>query len=266
MELFYRKLGKGPPMIIVHGLYGSSDNWLSIGKALSDNFTVYLVDQRNHGQSPHNEVHDYPSMRDDLIEFMDKHELSKATIIGHSMGGKTAVFLSESNPERIDALVVIDIAPTKYEAEAPGMQAETHKRIMDAMLEVDFSRASSREDVDKQLAINIDSSRIRSFLLKNLVRNQDKSFQWKLNVSVLRKNLEEILGGLDAKKYQGGEEIAGFPVLFIRGQKSDYISDDDILVIQQIFPMARVTTLPDAGHWLHVEQPALLIKTIRYFL
>ncbi len=266
MELFYKKLGQGPPMIIIHGLYGSSDNWLSIGKALSDNFTVYLVDQRNHGESPHNELHDYPSMRDDMIEFMDKHELSKATIIGHSMGGKTAVFLSESHPERIEVLVVIDIAPTKYEAETSGNQAETHKRIMDAMLEVDFSKAGSRDDVDEQLAKNIDSSRIRSFLLKNVVRNQDKSFQWKLNVPVLRQNLVEILAGLDAKKYRGGEEIAGFPVLFIRGQKSDYISDDDILVIQQIYPMARITTLPDAGHWLHVEQPALLIKTIRYFL
>lgn len=266
MELFFRKLGSGPPMIIIHGLYGSSDNWLSIGKALSRSYTVYLVDQRNHGQSPHDEVHDYPSMRDDLIEFMDRHELRKATIIGHSMGGKTAVFLSESHPERIDALVVIDIAPTAYGAEASGNQVETHKRIMDAMLEVDFKKAASREDVDEQLAKNIDSPRIRSFLLKNIVRNQDKSLQWKLNVPALRENLEEVLGGLDPKKYRGGEEIAGFPVLFIRGEKSDYISDDDILVIQQIYPMARVTTLPDAGHWLHVEQPALLIKTIRYFL
>jgi len=266
MELFYRKLGSGPPLIIVHGLYGSSDNWISIGKTLADNYTVYLVDQRNHGQSPHHETHDYPSMRDDLIEFMDRHEMPKAIFIGHSMGGKTAVFLSESHPERIVALVVIDIAPTAYGAEVPGNQAETHRRIMDAMLEVDFSQADSREDVDKQLSNNIDSSRIRSFLLKNLVRNKDKQYHWKLNVPIIRKNLEGVLGGLDAKKYRGGEEIAGFPVLFNRGEKSDYISDEDILVIQQIYPMARVSTLPDAGHWLHVEQPALLLKTIRYFL
>ncbi len=266
MELFYRKSGNGPPIIIIHGLYGSSDNWLSIGKALSNNYTVYLLDQRNHGKSPHNDQHDYLSMRDDLIEFMDHHGLEKAIIIGHSMGGKTAVFLSESNPERIEALVVIDIAPFAYEEDSSGKQAEIHRMIMDAMMKVDFSKASSREDVEAQLAEKIASPRIRGFLLKNVVRNKDHTFRWRLNVPVLRKNLEGMLSGIDPEKYRGGEEIAGFPVLFIRGEKSDYISDDDILIIQQIYPMARVTTLPDAGHWLHVEQPELLVKTIRYFL
>jgi pimeloyl-ACP methyl ester carboxylesterase len=205
-------------------------------------------------------------MRDDLIEFMDLHTLEKAIIIGHSMGGKTAVFLSESNPERIEALVVIDIAPTSYGVDSMGKQAETHKMIMDAMLAVDFSKADNREAVEAQLAETIKQPRIRSFLLKNVIRNKDKSLEWRLNVPVLRQNLDGVLNGLDPKKYRGGEEIAGFPVLFIRGEKSEYISDDDILVIQQIYPMARVTTMPDAGHWLHVEQTALLVKTIRYFL
>ncbi len=266
MELFYRKSGSGSPLIILHGLYGSSNNWLSIGKALSDQYTVYLPDQRNHGQSPHNEIHDYPSMRADLIEFIERHELKGARIIGHSMGGKTAMFLAESHPELIGALIVIDIAPTAYTAEGPNNQAALHKKIMEGMLRVDLDRVADREDADRQLAATIESPRIRQFLLKNLYRTRDQAYRWRLNLPVLYRNLPNIMDGLDAGKYSGGEEIAGFPVLFVRGEKSGYISDDDILVIQQIFPMARVSTIPDAGHWLHAEQPALLIRTIRYFL
>lgn len=266
MELFYKKLGEGPPVIIVHGLYGASDNWLSIGKALSDRYTLYMVDQRNHGQSPHSAIHDYPSMRDDLIEFMDRHELPRAIFIGHSMGGKTVMFLAEAFPERIETLIVIDIAPTPYDPDEQSSQARTHERIMNGMMDVDFSMVSSREDVEHQLTRIIDSPRIRSFLMKNVSRCAKNGFKWKLNVPVLQKALPHLLGGLDAGKYSGGEEIAGFPVLFIRGEKSDYIRDDDIRVIRLIFPMARVATIPGAGHWLHVEQPALLVKTIRYFL
>ena len=266
MKLFYRKLGSGPPLIIVHGLYGSSDNWLSIGKALSDQYTVYLPDQRNHGQSPHSEIHDYPSMRDDLIEFMDRLELPKAILVGHSMGGKTSMFLAESNPDRIESLIIIDIAPTPYSTDEATGQAGTHKMIMEGMISVNFQDVRSREDADDQLSRSVESARIRSFLLKNIHRTADEGFHWRLNVPSLYNNLNKVLDGLDAGKYSGGEEIAGFPVLFIRGQKSPYISDDETLVIQQIFPMARITTLPDAGHWLHVEQPALLVKTLRYFL
>ncbi len=259
-------MGAGPPLIIVHGLYGSSDNWQTVGKALSGSYTVYLVDQRNHGRSPHDERHDYPSMRDDLIELMDRLEIPKAVLVGHSMGGKTVMYLAESNPERIEALVVIDIAPTPYDPGEHSAQARTHSMIMEAMGAVDFTRMASREDVDRQLSASISSPRVRAFLLKNLVRTSKGEYRWRLNLPVLHRSLPEILGGLDASKYSGGEEIAGFPVLFIRGGDSDYISDDDILVIRQIFPTVRVTTIPDSGHWLHVEQPSLLVKTIRYFL
>jgi pimeloyl-ACP methyl ester carboxylesterase len=182
------------------------------------------------------------------------------------MGGKTAMFLSESHPDRVAALVVIDIAPTSYTPGEESSQAATHRMILEAMLKVDFSRARTRKDIEVQLAADVQSPKIRKFLLKNIRRTTRQGYEWKINVPVLHQNLQEILKGLDRTKYSGGEEIAGFPVLFIRGEKSDYIMDDDILVIHQIYPMARVTTLPDAGHWLHVEQPSLLIRTIRYFL
>ena len=176
------------------------------------------------------------------------------------------MFLAEKFPERVEALIVIDISPTPYNPDSHPSQALIHKKIIDGLMDVDFNLVKSREDVERQLAERIDNPQIRSFLLKNLKRLADKKFVWKLNVPVLQKNLAEILDGLDAEKYSGGEEIAGFPSLFIRGEKSDYITDDDIQVIYQIFPGARVTTIPNAGHWLHVEQPVLLVKTIRYFL
>jgi pimeloyl-ACP methyl ester carboxylesterase len=134
------------------------------------------------------------------------------------------------------------------------------------MASVDFTMAGSREEVEMQLADRIASKRIRGFLMKNVVRDDSGAFRWKINVAALRGNLDKVLDGLSPEKYSGGEEIAGFPVLFIRGEKSSYISDDDALIINQIFPMARISTIPDAGHWLHVEQPQLLIKTLRYFL
>lgn len=266
MKLFYRNFGKGPPLIIVHGLYGASDNWLSIGKELASDYDVYLIDQRNHGQSPHSETHNYPAMRDDLISFMDEHDIQKAILVGHSMGGKTVMFLAEAFPERVDSLIVIDIAPTTCHPDDQSSQARTHTEIVNGMLMVDFSQVKKREDVDDQLARTIHSRRIRSFLMKNVLRTPEGNYQWKLNASVIGKELSSIFEGIDLSKYSPGTGITGFPVLFIRGENSDYISDDCIPNIKQVFPMAEIATIPRAGHWLHAEQPDLLVKTLRYFL
>ncbi|MCK4852626.1 MAG: alpha/beta fold hydrolase [Bacteroidales bacterium] len=266
MELFYRNFGEGPPLIIVHGLYGASDNWLFIGRSLASNFDVYLVDQRNHGQSPHSDSHNYTAMKDDLLTFMDRQDLQKAILVGHSMGGKTVMFLAETHPERIDSLIVIDIAPTTCHPDDHTSQSRTHTQIISGMLSVDFSQVNKREDVDRQLARSIHSPKIRSFLMKNVHRGKDGNYRWKLNAAVIEKELPSIFEGIDLSKYTPGTGITGFPVLFIRGEKSDYISDDCISDIKKIFPMAEIATIPQAGHWLHVEQPDLLIKTIRYFL
>ena len=266
MELFYRNFGEGAPLIIVHGLYGASDNWLSIGKALAGDFDVYLIDQRNHGQSQHSDTHNYPAMRDDLIMFMDKHDLRKAILVGHSMGGKTIMFLAEAYPERVDSLIVIDIAPTTCHPDDQSSQARTHTEIVNGMLSVDFSQVKKREDVNEKLARTIHSRRIRSFLMKNVSRSREGNYPWKLNAAVIKKELSSIFEGIDLSKYSPGTGITGFPVLFIRGEKSDYITDDCIPDIKQIFPMAEIASIPQAGHWLHAEQPDLLVKTIRYFL
>jgi pimeloyl-ACP methyl ester carboxylesterase len=198
--------------------------------------------------------------------FMDRHDLRKAILVGHSMGGKTVMFLAEAYPERVDSLIVIDIAPTTCHPDDHSSQSRTHTEIVNGMLSVDFSQVKKREDVDDQLSHTIHSRRIRSFLMKNVSRSREGNYHWKLNAAVIAKELSSIFEGIDLSKYPPGKGITGFPVLFIRGEKSDYITDDCIPDIEQIFPMAEIATIPQAGHWLHTEQPDLLVKTIRYFL
>lgn len=253
-------------MIILHGLYGSSDNWIPIARSLSDRFEVYLPDQRNHGQSPHHPRHDYPSMRDDLSGFMDRHNLEKAILIGHSMGGKTVMHFAVTEPQRVEAMVVIDIAPHAYAGSNESTQGATHIRILDAMMGTEFEKAGTREDVDARLARSINSPKLRSFLMKNLERTDEGRYRWKLNIPAIRSELAGIFGGLDPGDFAGGKGVTGFPVLFIRGETSDYITDEMIPLIRTIFPVAELVTIPRAGHWLHVEQAGLLLKTLRYFL
>ena len=267
MKLFYRKYGEsGPPLIIVHGLYGSGDNWVTIARELAEKFEVYVVDQRNHGQSPHSEVHDYPAMREDLREFMDDQDIEKAVLIGHSMGGKTIMCFAVEWPERVASLISVDIAPKSYNNLAlASRKAPNHSGIIDALLALDVKNAESREELDLALRPRIGSSRIRGFLLKNVGRDSSGRFSWEINLEALYNNLDKIFAGLDAATIPAGG-ITGFPVLFISGADSDYIQAKDHLLIRSIFPVAEIVTIPGAGHWVHAEQPALLVKTITYFL
>lgn len=267
MELSYRSLGQGAPLIILHGLYGSSDNWISIARAFTDRFEVFLVDQRNHGNSPHSREHTYTLLRNDLYEFMENHKLEKAVILGHSMGGKTAVFFAAAWPEKVQSLIIVDISPGSYKSltqHAP--QSVLHMNILTSMLGIDFSQINSREDVNRKLSETLPSERIRRFLLKNIVQKSDGSFGWKINVRALHDELPRILDGLDPEPYRNGNGITGFPVLFIRAEKSGYIRNEDYGLIRTIFPMADIVTIPGADHWVHVEQPDLLIKTVSYFV
>jgi pimeloyl-ACP methyl ester carboxylesterase len=263
LTLSFKKLGEGPALIIVHGLYGSSDNWFSIGKELSKNFEVFLVDQRNHGRSPHSDHHTYELMKLDLLGFMDGEGIEKAILVGHSMGGKTVMSLATDHPDRVNSLVVIDIAPKSYlKLNDFSGQTVDHLNIMIAMLNIDLGKVESREDVDLQLSGSIPSSKVRSFLLKNLKREPDNSYIWRINIETLSRELPAIMGEIGTDR----SGIEGFPVLFIRGEKSSYLQDEDIPAIKKIFPFADFVTIPGAGHWLHVEKPALLVKTLKYFL
>ncbi|MEE4198883.1 MAG: alpha/beta fold hydrolase [Bacteroidales bacterium] len=265
MDLFYRKFGEGPPLIILHGLYGSSDNWVSIGKKLASFFEVYLIDQRNHGKSPHSPQHNYPLLKEDLREFMDKHSLDKAIIMGHSMGGKTAMYFAADYPERVSSLIVIDIAPGSYKG-TESSQLITHSTIINAMYNVDFSKVNSRKEIEKVLAPSIPSKRVRQFLLKNAGRTRANRFAWRLNIETINNQLGNIMDGLDVEKFNGGNGITGFPVLFIKGEKSDYIGLEDEKAISTLFPYAEIETIPDTGHWLHAEKPERFLQTIQSFL
>jgi esterase len=263
MKMFFRKLGEGSPLIIVHGLYGSSDNWLTIGKALARNFQVFLVDLRNHGNSPHTDRHTYTLMKLDLLEFLDRYDIEKAILVGHSMGGKTVMHFASDYPERVGSLIVIDIAPKSYHSLTDfSSQVTDHMNILNGMQSMDFSIVKTRADADAQLAGYVRSSRIRNFLLKNIRRNRDHTYSWKINVPVLIRELPSILGGMKIPE----TGITGFPVLFVRGENSPYILDTDFPEINKFFPLAEFVTIPGAGHWLHAEKPELLVKTLRYFL
>jgi pimeloyl-ACP methyl ester carboxylesterase len=267
MELSFRKMGQGPPMIILHGLYGSSDNWFSIGKAFADKFEVYLIDQRNHGSSPHTKEHNYIALRNDLHDFMESQHIEKAVFMGHSMGGKTAMFFAVAWPEMVQSLIVVDISPRSYKSlTQPVSQSLDHMNIINAMLGVDFANVNDREDVNRILAETLQSEKLRLFLLKNVKRNADGGYGWKLNIKTLHDQLPQILDGLDPKAFMNGNGITGFPVLFIKAGKSGYIKEEDLAVIKTIFPMAEMVTIPGADHWVHVEMPELLIKTISYFV
>ncbi|MDA3822966.1 MAG: alpha/beta fold hydrolase [Bacteroidales bacterium] len=268
MELFYRKLGEaGPPIIIVHGLYGASDNWISIARELADSYEVFMIDQRNHGDSPHDDVHSYDAMREDLREFMDKQQLERAILLGHSMGGKTVMSFALKYPKRVSSLIVVDIAPVPYkDLSVNSLSAANHSKMIDAMLALDLNKMESRDEVSSALALKIGSDRIRSFLLKNLTRNKEKKFCWKINLPALKANLDEILNGPDTSAYLQNGGVIGFPTIFIRGENSDYIKAEHHDVIQKLFPIAEIVSVPNSGHWVHAEQPDLLVKTVKYFL
>ena len=267
MKLFHRKFGQGPPIIILHGLYGSSDNWVTIARILSGHFEVWLLDLRNHGRSPHSNEHNYKLMSDDLLTFMDEHGIAKAIILGHSMGGKVAMTFAYYCPERISHLIVLDIAPKSYmfSIDLPLLEMN-HKGILEIMLNFNFSGIFSREQVEAKLSEKIPNSQIRHFLMKNLKRRIDNTFGWIINVPALHANLSHILDGFTEENNVPGDPIVGFPVLFMRGGNSDYIDIDDIDLIRRIFPYADFVTITGAGHWLHVEQPEQIVNEIYQFL
>lgn len=252
MKLNFRTLGEGEPLIIMHGVFGSSDNWQTLGKVFAEKFKVYLVDLRNHGNSPHSDEFDYTLMVSDVIELMEDEGLPKAHILGHSMGGKVAMHLATKHAEKIDKLVVVDIAPKYYPPH--------HQQIFEGFHSVDLQNLENRKDADDQMAKVISNMGVRQFILKNLDRKKDGSFDWKLNVDAIEKAIEKIGEGIEGDVSFDGTS------LFIAGGKSDYITDADHDLIREHFPKAIVATVKDAGHWVHAEKPKELGEIVMEFL
>ncbi len=235
--------GDGPPLLILHGLYGSSANWSRHARWLAERYRVILPDLRNHGRSPHHPRMDYPAMAADLIQLLDDCDCPQAVVMGHSMGGKAAMAMALAHPERVRALVVADIAPVNY-----GTADHGHDDILDAMAGVDFGRVAGREDVDAALARVVTTPMVRQFLLTNLQREGD-GWGWRLPVATLQQALPLLM---DFPAYD--DQYRG-PSLFIHGQRSDYVQAEQAPAIRRLFPQAEITGVPGAGHWLHVEQP-----------
>ena len=252
MELHYRTLGKGQPVIILHGIFGTSDNWQTFGKQLAGNYQVFLVDQRNHGLSPHSDTFDYPAMAADLHQFIQQHQLENPVIIGHSMGGKVAMFYAVAYPEKLDKLVVVDIAPRNYPVH--------HQHILDAMSGVSLTSATSRKDIEEQLKPHLPDFGVRQFIMKNLKREDDNSFSWKLNLLAIKENIANVGLAVD------NDAKVDRPTLFVRGENSDYIGSEDEELIRQIFPLAQIVTIENTGHWVHAEQPKALYEVLLKFL
>ncbi|MFY0688077.1 MAG: alpha/beta fold hydrolase [Cyclobacteriaceae bacterium] len=251
MKLHFKSLGDGEPIFILHGVFGSADNWITIGKQLAQKSKVYLIDQRNHGQSPHDTLFNYEVMAEDLFQLMKDEHLAHATIIGHSMGGKTAMEFACKYPSKVDNLVVVDIGPKAYPPH--------HHDVLAGFHAVKLEGLQSRNDADRQMSECISNPGVRQFLLKNLNRTSD-GFSWKHNLEVIEKNIEEIGKPLDPQKHYAGK------TLFIRGSNSDYIKNDDIELIKNHFQNSRLETVENAGHWVHAEQPVALLEILNQFL
>jgi len=235
--------GKGKPLLIIHGLFGMGDNWKTLGKKFAEenDFEVHLVDQRNHGRSPHSEKFNYDLMADDLIEYCQDHHLEKVIIIGHSMGGKIAMELATKKPELVEALIVVDIAPKSYPPH--------HDEILKGLTALSEEKLTSRKQADESLEKHIADWGVRQFLLKNLYWKEKGILDFRMNLPVLKEKYEEVTGSIaEDAIYEG-------PTFFIKGEKSGYIHAEDRDLLNKHFPKSQLLTIKDAGHWVHAEKP-----------
>ena len=254
IALYSRKVGEnGPDFVVLHGLFGSGKNWRSFAGSLEDDFQVWTLDARNHGDSPHADSMNYQQMAEDVARFFAENELKNVILLGHSMGGKTAMQLALQFPDRIAALIVVDIAPVCYD--------HLHKqlKLIEAMQELDLAAEMSRSEIEKKLAVKIPEKRLLSFLMTNLNR-QNGQFQWRIGLEQIAAGMPELLNYPELKSVFKG------PVQFIGGENSAYLKFEYHALIRKYFPESRITMLENCGHWLHVEQPAAFQKTVNEFL
>jgi esterase len=264
MRLAFRKYGDGPPMVILHGLYGSADNWVTFAKGLKNSYTIFIPDQRNHGNSPHSNMHDYNHMCADLEEFAAANVGSSFILLGHSMGGKTAMTFAFRNPSMLFSLIVADISPFNRHNEGNSI-ARSHEKILKTLLSTDITSYKSRSQVEKLFEKSIGDERVSKFLLKNLDRAPAGQFTWKLNVAAIYNNLDSLMAGIPVEDIDN-QQITGFPALFLRGGDSNYLPESHFPGIMKLFPAATIKTIGGTGHWLHAEKPDEFLKIVKNFL
>ena len=250
MKLNYREIGSGQPLIILHGLFGSSDNWQTQAKKFAVYFRVILVDLRNHGHSNWDPDTSYHAMASDIIELIHALNLEKIILIGHSMGGKVAMLTTQLNPKLIDKLIVVDMGIKGYPPH--------HQHILEGIHAVKLDGVSSRSEADFELSKYIESEGVKQFLLKNLYWKEKGQLAWRMNVAVLEASMDQILEPIP-------ETEVFTPTLFIRGEFSNYILDEDISDIENLFPDSQYITISQAGHWVHAEKPDEFVDAVLGF-
>ena len=253
LQLHIERQGQGTPLLILHGLFGSGQNWRTLGKrALAPHVEVWAVDLRNHGQSPHTDEFTYQAMASDIIALIEDEAPGPVHLLGHSLGGKVAMHVALSAPHLIDKLIVVDIAPRPYNAR--------HSDILEALTSLDMPTMTSRTAIDEALSDQIPNAMVRQFLLKNAQRHPEGGFHWKINLDAIHANYHRV-----------NETITGYPArpgptLFVRGGRSTYILDEDQTAIKALFPDAQIATIAEAGHWIHYEAPQPFSEAVLSFL
>jgi pimeloyl-ACP methyl ester carboxylesterase len=252
-SLNHKSYGSGPALIVLHGLFGSLQNWATLGRQMGERFSVFLLDQRNHGRSPWDARWDYAAMAADLAEFMDQQGIPEAFLLGHSMGGKTVMQFAAEYPERVKALVVADIAPKAYRPH--------HDEILAALNSLQINKIHSRKEAEAHLLAYVSAPETVQFLLQGLHRSPEGRFSWLFNLEVITRHYDEVL------KAPVFYHPLDLPALFLRGELSRYILlPEDEELIRTFFPAAQIETIAQASHWLHAEQPEEFLKKVLSFL
>jgi pimeloyl-ACP methyl ester carboxylesterase len=250
MMLHYRVLGKGAPLVILHGLFGSSDNWQSQAKKLAEFYTVYSVDLRNHGHSFWSPAHTYDLMAEDVHNLIEDLNLKKIILLGHSMGAKVAMTLAQQHPSLLEKLILVDMGIKEYPMH--------HQHILAGIHGLNLAAYKSRSEAEIDLEKHVENQGVRQFLLKNLYWKSKGELAWRMNVNVLEKNMGEILRPLP-------NQVVLTNSLFIRGELSNYILDEDIPEIENVFPDSEFETILGAGHWVHAEAHEEFIQLVLGF-
>ncbi len=252
MKLHAEVLGDGPPLLIFHGLFGSGTNWRTLAKhVFAKDYETHLIDQRNHGESPHDETFNYAALAEDIIEYIEYTNITSPIALGHSMGGKALMQAAVTKPELFEKIIIVEIAPRAYDGSL--------RPIISALESLNLE-AANRNELDVELAKALPTPSLRAFLLKNARRLPEGGFAWRVNLPAISKSYENINDTLKA-----GQIFAG-PTLFIRGETSGYIRDEDLGLIQEHFPAATLATIAGAGHWVHYEAPKPFVAEVLAFL
>jgi len=262
LKLSFRKFGEGKPLIILHGLFGSADNWNTLAKRYSQHFEVFVVDQRNHGLSPHHAIFNYKEVSNDLLKFLEDNYLDNVSIIGHSMGGKVAMQFAAEHANKINKLIVVDISPRYYKPH--------HQKVLNALHSINFDEVSTRKQAEEILNPMLNDIATTQFLLKNIYWSDDviegtenKKLAWRFNLNGITNSIENVGSESPKPNYTDSQNLK---VLFIKGANSNYIEDFDKKIIREYYSNAIIKTIENAGHWVQAEQPEIFFEITNSFL